>query len=129
MDQPARKSAKDKNGARHFGPYGGRFVPETLVSALEELEQEYQRARIDPTGQNLDFTGRQFLLARGHLAAGDPLEQDAFGMFADDQAETRAVGFDDTGRIAIASVEFHGEMDDFGVVELLDISLCRILAT
>ena len=34
--------------AQDFGPYGGRFVPETLVSALEELEQEYQRARTDP---------------------------------------------------------------------------------
>jgi tryptophan synthase beta chain len=32
----------------HFGPYGGRFVPETLVSALDELEREYQRARLDP---------------------------------------------------------------------------------
>jgi tryptophan synthase beta chain len=32
----------------HFGPYGGRFVPETLMSALDELEREYQRARIDP---------------------------------------------------------------------------------
>jgi tryptophan synthase beta chain len=32
----------------HFGPYGGRFVPETLVSALEELEREYQKARSDP---------------------------------------------------------------------------------
>ena len=31
----------------HFGPYGGRFVPETLVSALEELEVEYQKARTD----------------------------------------------------------------------------------
>jgi tryptophan synthase beta chain len=43
----------------HFGPYGGRFVPETLVSALEELEQEYQRARIDP-GFRKEFS---FLLA------------------------------------------------------------------
>jgi tryptophan synthase beta chain len=32
----------------HFGPYGGRFVPETLVSALQELEIEYQKARTDP---------------------------------------------------------------------------------
>ena len=32
----------------HFGPYGGRFVPETLVSALDELDGEYQRARVDP---------------------------------------------------------------------------------
>ena len=32
----------------HFGPYGGRFVPETLVSALDELDVEYQKARVDP---------------------------------------------------------------------------------
>ncbi len=31
----------------HFGPYGGRFVPETLVHALDELEREYERARAD----------------------------------------------------------------------------------
>ena len=32
----------------HFGPYGGTFVPETLVSALEQLEDEYLRAKADP---------------------------------------------------------------------------------
>jgi tryptophan synthase beta chain len=31
----------------HFGPYGGRFVPETLMSALRELEQAYTAARSD----------------------------------------------------------------------------------
>ena len=31
----------------HFGPYGGRFVPETLMSALEELETAYRDARAD----------------------------------------------------------------------------------
>ena len=25
----------------HFGPYGGRYVPETLMAPLEELEQAY----------------------------------------------------------------------------------------
>lgn len=30
-----------------FGPYGGRYVPETLVTALEELEEAYARARED----------------------------------------------------------------------------------
>jgi tryptophan synthase beta chain len=33
---------------QRFGPYGGRYVPETLVSALEELEQAYERYRDDP---------------------------------------------------------------------------------
>ncbi|SKA75475.1 tryptophan synthase beta chain [Prosthecobacter debontii] len=36
----------DKHG--HFGRYGGMFVPETLMSALNELTEEYERAKVDP---------------------------------------------------------------------------------
>ena len=32
----------------HFGPYGGMFVPETLMAALTELTAEYLRAKEDP---------------------------------------------------------------------------------
>ncbi len=32
----------------HFGPFGGRFVPETLVPALDELSRRYDEARNDP---------------------------------------------------------------------------------
>ncbi|MDO9227102.1 MAG: tryptophan synthase subunit beta [Pseudomonadota bacterium] len=32
----------------HFGPYGGVFVAETLMAALDELKQEYEAARHDP---------------------------------------------------------------------------------
>jgi len=32
----------------HFGPYGGIFVAETLMAALDELTHEYQRAKVDP---------------------------------------------------------------------------------
>ena len=32
----------------HFGPYGGRYVSETLMPALTELEREYARIRRDP---------------------------------------------------------------------------------
>jgi tryptophan synthase beta chain len=32
----------------HFGKYGGRYVPEMLIPALEELEQVYEKARTDP---------------------------------------------------------------------------------
>lgn len=32
----------------HFGPYGGRYVPEVLMSPLEELEKTYLEARQDP---------------------------------------------------------------------------------
>ncbi len=48
----------------HFGEYGGRFVPETLMSALLELEHEYEAARKDPSFRNelasllQEFAGR-----------------------------------------------------------------------
>ena len=35
----------------HFGPYGGRFVPEVLMAPLEDLEKAYQEARVDPAFQ------------------------------------------------------------------------------
>lgn len=45
----------------HFGPYGGRFVPETLMSPLEELEQAYDSAIADPAFQaELDSLLRNF---------------------------------------------------------------------
>ena len=49
---------------RRFGPYGGRYVPETLIPALDELEREWVAARTDPAfldelGALLrDFVGR-----------------------------------------------------------------------
>jgi tryptophan synthase beta chain len=36
------------DGLGHFGPYGGRYVPETLMHPLQELEAEYDRAWADP---------------------------------------------------------------------------------
>jgi len=33
----------------YFGEYGGRFVPESLIAALDELEQTYETAKKDPT--------------------------------------------------------------------------------
>jgi tryptophan synthase beta chain len=36
------------DAAGHFGPYGGRFVPEALVAALDELDLAYRSAAQDP---------------------------------------------------------------------------------
>ena len=36
------------DAAGHFGPYGGIYVPETLVAAIEQLNAEYERAKNDP---------------------------------------------------------------------------------
>src|SRR5258708_26985163 len=58
----AASTVPDAHG--HFGPYGGMFVPETLMSALNELTAEYDRARKDPVFQEelatllRDFAGR-----------------------------------------------------------------------
>ena len=43
-----KPSAKIPDAQGHFGPYGGRFVPETLMHPLQELENEYRRAQKDP---------------------------------------------------------------------------------
>ena len=40
--------AKMPDATGHFGPYGGRLVPETLMHPLQELEKECQRAQKDP---------------------------------------------------------------------------------
>jgi tryptophan synthase beta chain len=40
-----KNSMPDKTG--HFGSFGGRFVPETLIYALDELEKEYLAAKKD----------------------------------------------------------------------------------
>ena len=40
----------DKQG--RFGAYGGRYVPETLMPALLELEQEYARVKKDRSFQS-----------------------------------------------------------------------------
>jgi tryptophan synthase beta chain len=45
MSMAAVKKAQPVPG--RFGPYGGRYVPETLMAALEELEREYEKARRD----------------------------------------------------------------------------------
>ena len=41
-----KKTLPDKNG--FFGDYGGKFVPETLMYALEELERTYKKLKDDP---------------------------------------------------------------------------------
>ncbi|MEN9545857.1 MAG: tryptophan synthase subunit beta [Verrucomicrobiota bacterium] len=46
----------------HFGPFGGRYVPETLVHPLQQLEDEYWRAQQDPEFQReLDYYLREFV--------------------------------------------------------------------
>jgi len=45
-DHQPTKHDPDERG--HFGPYGGRFLPEALIGAMDELSAEYDKARLDP---------------------------------------------------------------------------------
>ena len=67
---------KDYHNEGRFGIYGGRYIPETLVPPIEELERAYAKSKKDPqfksqlryylteyqVGQHL-FTMRKILLA------------------------------------------------------------------
>jgi tryptophan synthase beta chain len=52
----------------YFGEYGGRFVPESLIAALDELDAAYHEAKADPAFQaefaelNASYTGRPSIL-------------------------------------------------------------------
>ena len=43
----ATATARPRKVKGRFGPYGGRYVPETLMAALQELEAAYAEARKD----------------------------------------------------------------------------------
>src|SRR5262245_1105204 len=59
MSTAAASALPDAQG--HFGPYGGRFVPETLMHPLQELEDEYLRSQKDPEFQReFEYYLREF---------------------------------------------------------------------
>ncbi len=63
MNNPPLKNSfttgPDENG--HFGIYGGRFVAETLMPLILDLEEAYKAARKDPAFQNeLDYLNKHY---------------------------------------------------------------------
>jgi tryptophan synthase beta chain len=55
-------SATVPDARGHFGSFGGRFVPETLIPALDELEAEYARARQDSAfASELEYYFKDFI--------------------------------------------------------------------
>ena len=59
-------SGVDDSG--HFGPYGGRFVPEALTKALDELDAAFRAAIVDP-----EFMARLAELERNYTGRPSPL--------------------------------------------------------
>jgi tryptophan synthase beta chain len=60
------KKVPDSHG--HFGPYGGRFVPETLMPALIELENAYSKYK-----KNKDFYNELHILQKDFIGRPTPL--------------------------------------------------------
>ena len=59
MSSSTAPAVPDAQG--HFGPYGGRFVPETLMHPLQQLEDEYLRCQKDPAFEKeLSYYLREF---------------------------------------------------------------------
>ncbi|PIX00343.1 MAG: tryptophan synthase subunit beta, partial [Ignavibacteria bacterium CG_4_8_14_3_um_filter_37_9] len=59
-----KKNYQFPDAAGHYGKYGGKFVPETLIAPLQELEEIYQLVKDDPSFQfelmqlHKDYSGR-----------------------------------------------------------------------
>jgi tryptophan synthase beta chain len=70
----SKSTARDQSRAKssrvpgRFGIYGGRYVPETLMAALQELEREYEKAKRDPK-----FQKRLDLLLKTYAGRPTPL--------------------------------------------------------
>jgi tryptophan synthase beta chain len=66
--QPAEHDRHDPDERGHFGPYGGRFLPEALIAAMDELTTVYEKASADPEFVDefnrllRDYAGRPSLL-------------------------------------------------------------------
>jgi tryptophan synthase beta chain len=74
----ANDTVPDAQG--HFGPYGGRFVPETLMQPLQDLEAEYFKAQQDPDFQReLSYYLREFVGRPTPLYFAERLTRDLGG--------------------------------------------------
>ena len=72
------QSVPDENG--RFGPYGGRYVPETLMHALRQLSEHYDAARADPEFQKqLDYYLRYYVGRPSQLYFAERLTKEAGG--------------------------------------------------
>jgi tryptophan synthase beta chain len=75
---PASSHVPDAAG--RFGSFGGRYVPETLMRALEELATEYEKARVDSEFQTeLDDLYRNYVGRPSPLYHAKRLSQEVGG--------------------------------------------------
>jgi tryptophan synthase beta chain len=69
-------SETTKSGAGHFGPFGGRFVAETLIPALDELDAAWRTAQADPAFvRELDTLFAEYVGRPSRLTLADQLSR------------------------------------------------------
>src|SRR5438034_6600872 len=74
----ASAAVPDQQG--RFGPYGGRYVPETLMAALHQLTEHYEQARGDPEFQKqFDYYLRDYVGRPSPLYFAERLTKEAGG--------------------------------------------------
>ncbi len=74
----AKAAVPDVQG--RFGPYGGRYVPETLMFALRQLTEEYENAQTDPDFQRqFEYYLRNYVGRPNPLYFAERLTQEAGG--------------------------------------------------
>ena len=60
--EDSRKVASFPDKMGHFGRFGGRFVPETIMPALDQLEKAYLEAKNDPAfNAELEYYLREYV--------------------------------------------------------------------
>lgn len=68
------------NQAGFYGEYGGKFVPETLMYAVQELEEIYEASKADPEFQEeLDYYLKQYVGRENPLYFAERLTNDLGG--------------------------------------------------
>src|SRR5262245_49372228 len=72
--------ATSANAEGRFGPYGGRYVPETLMYALRQLTECYAAANNDPEfAKQLDYYFKQYVGRPSPLYFAERLTKEAGG--------------------------------------------------
>jgi hypothetical protein len=83
-DGIATPSGHEPDVRGHFGRYGGRFVPEALVAALDERAATYEKARHDD-----EFLGELNRLQRDYTGRPSPLTDATRGIGDSDSGSSR----------------------------------------
>ena len=90
LEKIENKYVADAQG-RFGGEFGGRFVPETIIPALDELTAAYEKAKADPAFQTeFDYYAKNYVGRPTALFYAEKMTQELGG--AKDLSQARGFG-------------------------------------